>query len=207
MNGYSNGDREGHITRVGGNSVIYRNVQGMATKWNVMDGIGEYDLIILAETFVEKGNCGRAEEKLPPTHNWIWAPAKREKKGGERWEDCFWCQKRHEDKKILNLDSDSHMITQEVEINGHTHMIIGVYNRAGLKNIEKVMRERLEEYQEGTVVIGDWNARIGALGNRNDENENERKTRDPITIDEGIRCIKLTKEYGLELLNGNAKVT
>lgn len=63
-------------------TIMYWNIQGLNSKWNIMDYFSSFEICILAETFIEEKQIQRANEILPPTHNWIWSTATREKKKG-----------------------------------------------------------------------------------------------------------------------------
>lgn len=83
-------------------------------------------------------------------------------------------------------------------------MIIGLYNKSGLSQMKQELTELLEKTPDRNIVISDWNARIGTLGDRSGSCE-ERNTRDRITNEEGTKWNNFMAMQGLELLNGNTE--
>ena len=72
------------------------------------------------------------------------------------------------------------------------------------------MRRILEEHLEANltkscILLGDWNARVGGLGNSGDNGEEEtcRPTKDAVINDEGKELVAMCEDYGLTILNGN----
>lgn len=99
---------------------------------------------------------------------------------------------------------EHHIIAKEIEINYEMHIIIGVYNRSGLCKIKHELSHLVDKNPRRNIIIGDWNARIGTLGDRKDSYE-KRNTRDQVINEEGIKWNEFMEMNGLELLNGNTE--
>lgn len=164
-------------------------------KLETISYLEKFDIIILAETFIEERTIERAQQHLPLTHHWSWSPAIREKKKEMGVRNTY---TRHREWIV----KDKHVIAQEVDILGETHMIVGVYNRSGLKLIKNDLNILLEHHPERNIIIGDWNARIGTLADRVNPSDN-RNTKDVTINEEGKRWVDLLQSHGLEILNGN----
>lgn len=161
---------------------------------------------MLVETFIEKKSIKQMERKLPANYIWFWTPAVREKAKGRPWGgeligvrnhikyNNFWEHERHCCNGI------------EVEINGDIYNLTNVYNRDGVGAIKNIISDRIEaNLNKKCIVLGDWNARVGTLGNRQTSGDllAERSTKDITINTEGEQTIELCEDLGLSIINGN----
>lgn len=102
----------------------------------------------------------------------------------------------------VNITANNNLMAIEVNIRGETHSVIGLYNAEGLKNLKQDIEDHSQRHPERTIIIGDWNARLGTLGDCNDDNAH-RATKDPKINEEGRRWYELLRKLGLIVLNGN----
>ena len=93
----------------------------------------------------------------------------------------------------------------DVVIGGETYNITNVYNRDGVRNVRKMLNEKWEkELNKKCIVLGDWNARLGGLGHRGEENAMSiRPTMDTEQNTEGEEMLELLQDCGFSVLNGN----
>ena len=120
-----------------GYSLIYWNVQGLGSKLNIIEKVNKYDIIILAESFIEEKNCKNYEWNLPVTHNWHWSGAIRERVKG-RARSGFLCGINKKIKgSMVRKDVNGQYVILEVEMKKKNHRIIAVYNMNGLKSFKK----------------------------------------------------------------------
>lgn len=115
---------------------------------------------------------------------------------GERVEKV---KKREERKGIRELN---------MRIGNKTWNIIGVYVNGDMKAKIEEIKERIEEYEEGEMIIigGNLNARTGIEGGRNweEEGEDEKgKSKDKVINNEGKLLIRNLEETDYFILNGN----
>lgn len=71
-----------------------------------------------------------------------------------------------------------------------------------LRPLRKIVFKHLRYFEV------DWNAKIGEMGLRTENNEmkqNQRPTMDPTINEEGKRMLKLMDDMGLTILNGNVE--
>lgn len=169
-----------------------------------MEYFSSFEICILAETFIEEKQIERVNAKLPSTHNWIWSVATRAKKKGRAMGGILMGIRKDIRQGREWIIPEHHIIAKEIEINKEMHIIIGVYNRSGISKIKQELSDLVEINPRRNIVIGDWNARIGTLGDRNDGSE-KRNTRDQVINEEGIKWNEFMETHGLELLNGNTE--
>lgn len=154
-----------------------------------------FDVIIFAETFVEEKNYKKLQKSLPSCFDWRWTPAKRTLERGRASAGMLLgVNKTHLIEEDWSDKEDS-ITGVRIEAGGRKLNVIGIYNKTGVEKIRKKLEHRMETMKgENTIVMGDWNARIGDLGERN--------SRDKMINKEGSAFLEFMEEYGLEILNG-----
>lgn len=82
--------------------------------------------------------------------------------------------------------------------NGLEMDIMGVYNRYGVNKIRYALEPRLENLRmKNSIILGDWNARTGKLG--------DRESRDVTEDKEGKEFVDLMDDFGYQILNGQTE--
>lgn len=109
-----------------------------------MNYLTNYDVIILAETFIDEKQKDKANELLPTSHNWTWLLATRENRKGRAMGGLLMGVRKSikEGKEWINRDQQ--IIAKEIEIHGNKHIVIALYNRSGLN----ILKNQLQEYIE-----------------------------------------------------------
>lgn len=86
-------------------------------------------------------------------------------------------------------------IAVEVEIVSEWHIVIGLYNKTGIQSLKPHIDKLIGHRPDRVILIGDWNARVGSLG---DYQGDKRSTK-------GKKWIDTLRNHGLTLLNGNTE--
>ncbi|XP_046737548.1 golgin subfamily A member 6-like protein 22 [Diprion similis] len=168
----------------------------------------EFDIIGLTETWLEEKEWTSWEKRLPKTWKWRCQGADRQEKKGRARGGIITGVKYglEEDGIILRGEG-----IQEVRIRREDEIwrVITFYNRGGakekLKELEETVGEEREE--ENLIIGGDFNARIGERGGRdNFEDPTEtgkRRAKDKKENKEGKELMKVIEDRGWSILNGN----
>ena len=91
-----------------------------------------------------------------------------------------------------------------VKIEKETYNFTNVYNREGVQNVKQLLAGVWEKnLAKKCIVVGDWNARIGNLGSKDELHMDARPTKDEERNNEGYEMLELFDDYGFNILNGN----
>lgn len=166
---------------------------------NLNKYLSSFDIIIIAETFVEKKNFKGLQKWLPETHWWKWTAANRSSVRGRASAGMLVGGKNEYTlMEYWSLQKPS-VTVMRVDVAGVRVNVFGVYNREGVTNIWKHLENTLEDRRtEHCIIVGDWNARTGRLGE-------QRKSKDERIDDEGEKLVQCLSEQGLQLLNGRTE--
>lgn len=194
--------------------VIFWNVAGVRNKDpDFWEYLAKYDIVYLAETWLEEKDRESLEKILPKEFKWDIQIAERENnKGRAKGGMLFGKKKDIEGIEIKQVEKEG-IIYRKIRWAEEPWTIIGVYSRGGSSEILDRLKNQIEETNEGNLIIlGDFNARTGKEGARRwieaeeDEEEKEipkRKTKDEVINKEGKELITLLDERGWAILNGN----
>lgn len=183
-------------------SMIFWNVRGLANKLKILDYLATFDVIILAETHIER-DAKNILKKLPTTHTWSPNPALRIHKKGRAMGGLL-MGVRNTLKQITIRVSSELIVARKVEINRQWHTVIGIYRKPNksLSYMNSELGKLLSQDPDRTIVLGDLNVYIGTLGNRGDPT-GLRNTKHPEFDKEGRKWLNFFQSYGLQVLNGN----
>ena len=161
-----------------------------------MPYLRNFQIIILAETFVEEKDQTRFLKLLPTNYSWHWTHANRDHVRGRAWGGLL----VGVDNRVLTQDywSDEKKCICGFNflLDGETYNLTAIYCRKGVKEIQEAIRENLEyNFRHKNIMIGDWNARTGNLpGNRN--------SKDLTVNQEGQDLLRLLDDFNHYILNG-----
>ena len=102
--------------------------------------------------------------------------------------------------KNLWISQKKNIMAVDVKIQDDWVKIIGIYNSNGIDRIRKELEQLCNVHTERIIMMGDWNARVGTLG---DINNNKRNTKDLVINQEGKKWVELVDQLGMMILNGN----
>lgn len=179
----------------------------MRTKTNeIRTYLEMFDIILLVETFVEKKHQVQTEKLLPRNFKWHWTAATRDLTRGRPWGGELIGVRK--ELKTANFWDNQRLCCSgiDISINNSTFNIYNIYNRNGVKEIKDLISDKIENNLiNKTIILGDWNAKIGPMGSRRDDNsdDSERSTKDPEVNSEGEELMDFLIESGLSILNGN----
>ncbi|KMQ86479.1 hypothetical protein RF55_14523 [Lasius niger] len=175
--------------------------------WDYIIG---YDYIGLSETWLDEKGWKGIKEKLPESHIWKNLHAKRDKKKGRVKGGLLIGIK-----KGWGKEEDIHNTTEVAEGISYTKIIeeglslniFTVYNSGAKNDIEECLIKIIEDYEEeGIIIEGDFNIRIGELGKVRDiGNERERKSKDKVIGNGGRKLIDMIYEKRWYILNGRTE--
>lgn len=186
------------------------NISGLDKGKETWEFIEKHDIVILIETWLEKGKEEKRLNKLNKNFEWLTKPAYREKKKGRaKGGQLIGLRKGNDvDFKAEEWEYGVKIRYKRGEKEG---VIVSVYNNEGMtKTIEKLEEIMEESISEGKamILLGDLNSRIGTESARTDmegEEEWKRNSEDTTSNNEGKKLIRLCQEYGLTVMNGRIK--
>ncbi|XP_076287658.1 uncharacterized protein LOC143212601 [Lasioglossum baleicum] len=166
-----------------------------------------YEVIEMTETWIEEREWEGWWRKMPKGWNWKCPGAERvEKKGRARGGIITGVREEIAVEKESETEEEG-IQERRAKMSDTTWRIITVYNRGGstekLRKLEKVVGEEGEEGK--MIIIGDFNARIGEKGDREEEETTKRvkrKTKDRTMNGERLELMKMVTERGWTILNG-----
>lgn len=185
------------------------NVAGIANAWKAKKYIEGFDVIMMQETWLEKGKEKGWTGKLSRKYTWVTKAAERFKKkgrakggilvgiskevsfeGAEEWKYGI---------KIKSLEIGG----------GDIVNIIVVYSNEKVKKMIEEVKKEIEGWigkGETILLIGDFNARIGKWQiSREGEREESRKSEDEKSNREGMQLLDLCEEIGGSIRNGSTR--
>lgn len=154
---------------------------------------------------MEEKDWEKMRESLPKGYIWIDHVAERGKRKG-RAQGGILVGIRESLGKVSGIEERVEMIGIILEVKVETWKIWTVYWGEEMKKLIRVMDENTEERENEMLVIGgDMNARIGREGTNyiEQEEQEERKSKDGIIIVEGQKLLKLINDKDWYMLNGN----
>lgn len=180
--------------------IVFWNVRGLAPKLQDMKSyLIKFNIIILAETFTEEKNINKCEDNLPKGYKWYWTPANRDLQLGRGWGGLLIGVKNGITSANFWSNQTDCLCGIDLKINEQDYNILGVYCRTGVKSIQDTVLNYLDRNKsKKCIIVGDWNARIGELGD-------ERESKDTVVNAEGREFLELLDEFNLHILNGNAE--
>ena len=186
------------------------NVAGLRKKDNYFwDFIAEYDIIGLTETWIEEKTWDKWKVKMPKEWNWRIRFAIRTNKKGRAKGGIITGVKKTIEEDAGDSINEINIQERKVKIDGRVWRILTVYSEKNdEKDVWEILRERMDDQERDYVVVGgDFNARIGNLGEMIAEDEEEgirkRISRDKTIDRRGRKLIEECEEKGWSILNGN----
>jgi len=166
----------------------------------------EFDFVSLSETWVDEKGWKIWKDKMPSSHTWECVFAVKCKNKG-RAKGGFIIGKKKEwrtDKCRLLARKGEGVIRSDLKIDREQVSIISVYGEQGGKNLIESLENITEaEGEENIIIGGDFNLRIGNLGNKEEgEKESYRHSKDSCLGNGGKRLVDWINEKGWEILNG-----
>ena len=190
--------------------VVFWNVAGLKNKdADFWEAIGEWDVIFLLETWVDKKGWERIKGRMPGGFRWEVQYARRKSKKGRAMGGIIMGARKGVGIEGKCRADKEGMMEVMIEREGERWRLVGVY-------INGEMEEKLEEKKEWmeeegrirTIIGGDFNARTGDLGGRVEMGGEEggvgkgRKSKDTRVNGEGRRMVKRLEEVGWAIMNG-----
>lgn len=179
--------------------LLYLNIHGLTIE-NLQSEkkyLENFDVIMLAETFVEVKNFGKLEKYLPSTCKWVWMAAERERRLGRAKAGMLMGVAKHCKTGETFLDHRNTIIGTEVRWGKTDFLLYGVYNRSSVRAVKTALLVLLDSQKHRKIIIlSDWNARTGRLGG------DGRESQDDVVDSEGRALVNMAEEFGYEILNG-----
>lgn len=194
--------------------VGFWNVAGLSNKdkefWN---GLLEWDIIVLIETWAEEKGWERIRRYLPKGYVWKtqWAK-RRNRKGRAMGGMAMGIRKEMLEKRGETEPEEEELMVGAVKVGEERWKIIGVYVNGNMEEMLKKMEKWMDGRGDGCKVLigGDFNARTGREGGRIKEGEEyrsgdrkSRKSKDGKMNKEGKKLIEVIEEKGWSIFNGN----
>jgi len=164
--------------------IIFWNVAGIKKKMgdrDFWDYITKYDFISMIETWIDSKGWEIQRDRLPNTHNWKCSYAtKIKKKGRARGGIIIGIKKNWRDEGTeLIKKKEKGFVWSKISKNGKITNIISVYNTIGWDRMKEILERWLGEIGRDVIIGGDFNIRIGELGDgETEEGGTERKSMD-----------------------------
>lgn len=182
------------------------NIAGVLNKdKETWEYLGNYDIIGLVETWLEKDKWEKIKGKLPKKFNWKCVYAERDSKMGRAKGGIL----IGVSKKIIEsgyIEWKNNIVEQKVKYNEKNWRFVIVYSQNIKDTLETIKREIKEENEEILILGGDWNARTGEEGGLIVEgigNEDVRISKDKLINKEGKILINELEERGWCIINGS----
>jgi len=150
--------------------VTFWNVAGLKSKdKGFWEGLKEWDVVFLMETWVDKKGWESIVGKLPRDFRWEvqWA-SRKNRKGRAVGGMLLGVRKEMVTREEKEWKEREGIMVKRVRVGGEWWRIVGVYINGGIE----VKLEDLREWMEGkgekikTIVGGDFNARTGERGGK-----------------------------------------
>ncbi|XP_024878641.1 trichohyalin-like [Temnothorax curvispinosus] len=193
--------------------VAFWNVAGLSNKdKDFWEGIKEWDVIVMMETWTDEKGWEKVKEKLPREYRWrVQIAARRNKKGRACGGMLLGIRKSIEEIKERRETEEEGKIEGKIRIGEEVWRIIGIYVNNNIDEKLEGLKERTEEGEKGvrTIIGGDFNARTGEEGGWEEEierrEERGRKSKDKKINKEGRKLLEFIEERGCMILNGGTK--
>ena len=171
--------------------------------------VKEWEVVVMVETWVDGKSWDRVRRKLPKGYRWEKQLAKRRSKKGRPMGGIIIGVKEEEGiASVIEVEEkEEGVMAVEIWVGEERWRIVGVYVKEDMERKLEVMKEWLEEQEEGrwTMIGGDFNARTGGLGGWAEDREEEevgRKSKDGKVNGEGRRLVGGLERVGWGILNG-----
>lgn len=169
-----------------------------------------YDMVILQETWAEEKNKKQWKKLLNSKFEWFILEATRNKSKGRAKGGQFIGIKKELKYKNSFVRWEGGVIIEGLKIESSTQIIkkyniVTIYNNVGLDKIIdrfKLIINQLEEKNEGIIVYGDWNVRIGESQGYMKEGVLERKSEDKTINTQGNKFLEMCEDLNLTIING-----
>jgi len=146
--------------------VGFWNVAGVRNKeegfWKE---VKEWEVVVMVETWVDGKSWDRVRRKLPKGYRWEKQLAKRRSKKGRPMGGIIIGVKEEEGiASVIEVEEkEEGVMAVEIWVGEERWRIVGVYVKEDMERKLEVMKEWLEEQEEGrwTMIGGDFNARTG----------------------------------------------
>ncbi|XP_071568793.1 uncharacterized protein [Temnothorax nylanderi] len=204
-------NREGEETW----KMVFWNVGGITNKdKDFWEGLREWDVIVMMETWMDGRGWERIRENLPKEFNWrVQIASRRNKKGRACGGMLIGIRSGIEEiKEGKRMEEEEGKVEIKIRIGEETWRIIGIYVNKDIDKKLEGLKECMEEGEVGvrTVIGGDFNARTGEEGGWEEEDEGRgkergRKSKDKKVNKEGRTLIEFVEERGWMILNGGMK--
>ncbi|XP_071572354.1 uncharacterized protein [Temnothorax nylanderi] len=216
------GQEEGHVGEVIRNDrgseetwkVAFWNVAGISNKdKNFWEGIKEWDVIVMMETWTDEKGWEKVKEKLPREYRWrVQKATRRNRKGRACGGMLLGIRKSIEEIKEGRETEIEGKIEGKIRIGEEIWRIIGIYVNNDIDKKLEGLKEWTEEGEKGvrTIIGGDFNARTGEEGGWEEEIERRdedrgRRSKDKKINKEGRKLLEFIEERGWMILNGGTK--
>ncbi|XP_024892034.1 vicilin-like seed storage protein At2g18540 [Temnothorax curvispinosus] len=160
--------------------VAFWNVAGLTNKdKDFWEGIKEWDVIVMMETWTDEKGWEKVKEKLPREYRWrVQIAARRNKKGRACGGMLLGIRKSIEEIKERRETEEEGKIEGKIRIGEEVWRIIGIYVNNNIDEKLEGLKERTEEGEKGvrTIIGGDFNARTGEEGEEEEEEDGKRKS-------------------------------
>ncbi|KYM96255.1 hypothetical protein ALC62_13071 [Cyphomyrmex costatus] len=190
-------------------SLLFWNVAGIENKdrdfWNYIKG---FDYISLCETWIDEKGWDKLKKRLSSTHVWDCSFAEKGGKRG-RAKGGFIIGKRklwgEESEKLIKEEGDG-MVSVELIINKRKITVVSVYGLQGGKDLSERLEDFIGKKEYDDVIIGgDFNIRIGELGDMGEEEGEVRCSKDKVIGNGGKKFVEWIAEKGWSVLNGRTE--
>lgn len=186
------------------------NVAGLANKEKEFwEGIKEWEVVVMIETWVEEKNWEKWKIKLPKGYKWTMQGAKKKNKKGRAMGGMMMGIR---DEMAMEgderQDQEEGIMSRKVKAEKDEWVIVATYVNGDIdKKLESLRRWMERQSEEERVIIGgDFNARTGLEGGRVRDMEDEesgRRSKDKKVNAEGKKLTQMLGELGWEIFNGN----
>lgn len=145
------------------------------------EGMKEWDIMILMETWLDEKGWEKMKEKIPKEYSWKVQTATRKNKKGRASRGMLLRLRKEieEIKEEKRMEAEEERIECKIRIGEERWRIIGVYVNNDIHRKIEGLKDRMEEGEEGerTMIGGNFNARTGEEGGWIEEDGEEMEKR------------------------------
>ncbi|KMQ88770.1 hypothetical protein RF55_11684 [Lasius niger] len=195
--------------------VTFWNIAGLKNKdKGFWDRIGEWDVIVLIETWVGEKGWRKLKSRLPKGFKWGVQYASKKNKKGRAMGGMIMGIRRKGEIEVGEIEiTEEGMMTGTLKRRGEEWRIVGVYVNEDIERKIEGLKKWMEESEEKgkrVVIGGDFNTRIGEMGGRVNMGENEeiiksRNFKDKKINRERRRLVEVLEETGWSIINDNIR--